>query len=244
MSPRLFWFGTSLTLSLTLVLPGLSSRLSAQTLPLPEQLTPLTSPEGQARLQESEALADAMPLLSQFVTQVNQAFCGVASTVMVLNAMGIAAPEAPAWNRQYFTQENVLNARTDAIISRQTIEQQGLTLAQLAGILATYPVAVSTYYGSDVSLEEFRDLIRTNLEQPGNYVLINYLRRAIGQERGGHISPIAAYDADTDQFLILDVSRYKYPPVWVSAEALWQAINTEDSTSGKTRGFVLVAPLQ
>lgn len=25
----------------------------------------------------------------------------------------------------------------------------------------------------------------------------------------------AAYDADTDRFLILDVSRFKYPPVWV-----------------------------
>jgi Phytochelatin synthase len=36
--------------------------------------------------------------------------------------------------------------------------------------------------------------------------------RAIGQEQGGHISPLAAYDAETDRFLILDVSRYKYPP--------------------------------
>lgn len=99
--------------------------------------------------------------------------------------------------------------------------------------------------GSDVSLDEFRRLIRTNLETPGNYVLINYLRRTIGQERGGHISPLAAYDADTDQFLILDVSRYdvsryKYPPVWVQAETLWQAINTVDSVSNQTRGFLLI----
>jgi hypothetical protein len=44
-------------------------------------------------------------------------------------------------------------------------------------------------------------------------VIVNYLRKAIGQEKGGHISPLAAYDAETDRFLILDVSRYKYPPV-------------------------------
>ncbi len=43
-------------------------------------------------------------------------------------------------------------------------------------------------------------------------------------------------------FLILDVSRYKYPPVWVKASELWQAMVTVDSVSGKTRGFVLVSP--
>jgi hypothetical protein len=71
-------------------------------------------------------------------------------------------------------------------------------------------------------------------------VIVNYLRKTIGQERGGHISPIAAYNQRIDRFLILDVSRYKYPPVWVKAVDLWQAIKTIDSDAGKTRGFVLV----
>jgi hypothetical protein len=222
---------------------GLSSSarpLMAQPLPLPDHLVPLTSFQGQVLLRDSEALADYVPLTSQFVTQINQAFCGVASTVMVLNALGIPAPLAPEWERGYFTQENVFNDQTEAIIARDAIARQGLTLAELAGILETYPVRAEIYYGSDVSLDEFRSLIRANLETPGNYVLINYLRRAIGQERGGHISPLAAYDVDTDQFLILDVSRYKYPPVWVQAETLWESINTVDSVSGKTRGFLLV----
>lgn len=214
--------------------------LASQTLPLPDHLVPLTSAAGQRLLRDSEALADYVPLTSQFVTQVNQAFCGVASTVMVLNALGVAAPLAPEWERNYFTQENVFNEQTEAIISRDAIARQGLTLAELAGILETYPVSAQIHYGSDVSLDEFRQLIRANLETPDSYVLINYLRRAIGQESGGHISPVAAYDADTDQFLILDVSRYKYPPVWVQAETLWASINTVDSVSGKTRGFLLV----
>ncbi len=215
--------------------------LAAQTLPLPEHLIPLTSPEGQVLLRDSEALADYVPLTSQFVTQINPAFCGVASMVMVLNALGTPAPLAPEWERDYFTQDNIFNQQTESIIERDAIARQGLTLAELAGILETYPVKAETHYGSDVSLEEFRSLIRANLETPGNYVLINYLRRAIGQERGGHISPLAAYDADTDQFLILDVSRYKYPPVWVPAETLWESINTVDSVSGRTRGFLLIA---
>ena len=209
-------------------------------LPLPEPLTPLTSTEGQILLRDSEALADYVPLTSQFTTQINQAFCGVASMVMVLNALDVQAPLAPEWERNYFTQENIFNDQTEAIIGRDAIARQGLTLAELSGILETYPVNAEIHHGSDVSLEEFRSLIRANLETTGNYVLINYLRRAIGQERGGHISPLAAYDADTDQFLILDVSRYKYPPVWVQTETLWESINTMDSVSGKTRGFLLI----
>ncbi|MGB3201947.1 MAG: phytochelatin synthase family protein [Nodosilinea sp.] len=224
----------------TVGLIGSARPLASQTLPLPDHLIPLTSAEGQVLLRDSEALADYVPLTSQFVTQINQAFCGVASMAMVLNALEVPAPLAPQWERHYFTQENLFNEQTEAIISQGAIARQGLTLAELAGILETYPVAAAIHYGSDVSLEEFRDQIRANLETPGNYVLINYLRRAIGQERGGHISPLAAYDADSDQFLILDVSRYKYPPVWVQAETLWESINTTDSVSGKTRGFLLI----
>jgi hypothetical protein len=44
------------------------------------------------------------------------------------------------------------------------------------------------------------------------------------------------------RFLILDVSRYKYPPVWVKATDLWKAMDRVDSSgSGKKRGFVLVS---
>lgn len=232
------YFGLGLGLLPSRLVP----RSLAQSLPLPAELTSLTSPAGQALLQASEAQSDFLPLASQFVTQVNQAFCGVASTVMVLNAMGITAPLAPEWERQYFTQDNLFTPQTEAVIARQTIAQQGLTLAELAALIETYPVIAERRYGSDISLADFRQQIAANLAEPGNFVLINYLRRSIGQERGGHISPVAAYDADTDQFLVLDVSRYKYPPVWVPAEALWQATNTIDSVSGRSRGFLLIQP--
>jgi hypothetical protein len=43
----------------------------AQTLPLPDHLIPLTSAKGQVLLCDSEALADYVPLISQFVTQIN-----------------------------------------------------------------------------------------------------------------------------------------------------------------------------
>jgi hypothetical protein len=54
-----------------------------------------------------------------------------------------------------------------------------------------------------------------------------------------------AYDVDTDRFLILDVARYKYPPVWVWVRASdsFSAMNTTDSENeNRTRGFVLIEP--
>ena len=90
-------------------------------------------------------------------------------------------------------------------------------------------------------MDEFRALATRALAEPNQYVIVNYLRRHVGQERGGHISPLAAYDADADRFLILDVSRYKYPPVWVKAEDLFAAMNTPDSDNeNRSRGFVLI----
>lgn len=45
----------------------------------------------------------------------------------------------------------------------------------------------------------------------------------------------------TDRFLILDVSRYKYPPVWVTASELFGTMNTTDAdNNNRKRGFVLV----
>ncbi len=67
------------------------------------------------------------------------------------------------------------------------------------------------------------------------------MRKALGQETFGHISPLAAYDEKADRFLILDVARYKYPPAWVKASDLFDAMNTPDpSNGGKTRGYVVV----
>jgi Phytochelatin synthase len=227
-----------------LMLCVINGSVVSQTLPLPPSLTPLTSLQGERLLRESQAQDDFIPLSSQFVTQENQAFCGIASTVMVLNALGVPAPFAPEWKRNYFTQNNMFNAQTEAVIPRQQIERQGLTLAQLAAILGSYSVNAEARHGADLSLNTFRAIASQNLKRVGNFVVVNYSRRAIGQEGGGHISPLGAYSAATDRFLILDVSRYKYPSVWVKAKDLWEAIRTIDPVSQKTRGIVLVSVLE
>ncbi|MCX5495147.1 phytochelatin synthase family protein [Kaistia dalseonensis] len=220
----------------------IATAASAETLPLPANLIGAASEPGAALLIGAEARTAYFPLADNFVTQKTQSFCGVASMVMVLNASGVPAPAVPEYEPyRTFTQDNLLDARTDAIVPRETILKQGMTLDQLGGVLATQPLSVTVRHAGDTTLDAFRNEARDHLASPGQFVVINYLRKALGQETGGHISPLAAYDAEEDRFLILDVARYKYPPVWVKADELFAAMNTPDKdNANKTRGYVLV----
>lgn len=86
-----------------------------------------------------------------------------------------------------------------------------------------------------------RTLLQKALGDDGQFVLVNFLRAAIGQDGGGHWSVLAAYDARSDRVLILDVSKYMFEPEWVRIGTLRKAIDTLDTTSDKARGLVLVS---
>jgi hypothetical protein len=230
-------------IALALVLFLLAPLARADMLPLPNNLTDLNSDEGEKYFIESGALATFFSIADNFVTQKTQAYCGIASIVMVLNAAGVPAPTTPEYQPYHvFTQDNVLDDRTEKILPRDVLARQGTTLDQLGGLLALHPLTVEVHHAADGGLDTFRAAAREYLATRGHFVIVNYLRKALGQQTGGHISPLAAYDGKEDRFLILDVARYKYPPVWVKASDLFDAMNTTDSANdNKTRGYVLVA---
>jgi hypothetical protein len=215
----------------------------ADSLALPANLVDFNSPTGEHYLIEAGANADYFPLASQFVTQKTQAFCGVASLAMVLNAIGAEAPSTPEYQPfKYFTQDNVLNADTDAILPREVLARQGTTLDQLGALVSYHGLVAEVRHAGDETLDAFRARAREALAAGDRYVIVNYLRKALGQQIGGHISPLGAYDEKQDRFLIMDVARYKYPPVWVASADLYAAMNTPDIVNGgKTRGYVLVS---
>ena len=232
----------------TLIVALCVAGANADTLPLPDNLTGFSTHDGEVYFGESDAREAYFPLADNFLTQKTQSYCGVASIVMVLNALGVPAPAVPEYEPyRTFTQDNVLDQRTDAVLPRETLARQGMTLDQIGGILATEPVKAEVHHASDSSVEEFRKLASAYLGEPGHFVIVNYLRKALGEQIGGHISPLAAYDGKADRFLILDVARYKYPPVWVKTVDIFAAMNTPDAANdNRTRGFVLVtaAPVQ
>src|SRR5215475_4574064 len=220
----------------------LSAGALAKTLPLPDSLVGLNSEAGETLLLHSKARQAYWNLSIQFVTQKTQTYCGIASIVMVLNAVGAPAPATPELEPyRIFTQDNFFNDETEKILPQAVLARQGTTLDQIGRLVESYGVRAEVNHAGDTTLDEFRRLAREHLAEPDRYVIVNYLRKSIGQERGGHISPLAAYNEDADEFLILDVARYKYPPVWVKAAALFDAMNTTDSDNdNRTRGFVLI----
>jgi glutathione-S-conjugate glycine hydrolase len=210
-------------------------------LPLAQSLIALDSNEGRRQLWESMAKEGYIPLSMYFTTQENQAYCSVATGTMVLNSLPISRPRSDG-NGIYgfFTQDNFFTPSVCRIVSREKVSRSGMTLQQMAETLRTFQVDIDITYAAEGSLDKFRATAIQTLRHRHSFMVVNYLRSAISQESGGHISPIAAYHEGTDRLLILDVARYKYPPVWVRVEALWSAMLAVDTESQKSRGYLVV----
>ena len=99
--------------SIIVALSFVAAAAQADTLPLAEHLIDLRPEQGERLLLGSDALEAYVPLSVNFLTQKNQAFCGVASIVMVLNALQVPAPTTPEYEPyRTFTQDNFLDERT------------------------------------------------------------------------------------------------------------------------------------
>lgn len=199
------------------------------------------SAEGMALRSHIPADADYWPLSSTFAVQNTQTFCAVASAVTVLNAMPIKKPVDPLYKPYaYFTQSNFFSPDVSKVISAETVLAVGMTREQMVKTLIQQGVKAESIAGDSFDNEGLRNLLQKMLGDDGQFVLVNYLRATFGQVGGGHWSVLAAFDEDSDRVLILDVAKYKYPPVWVEVDTLRQAIATVDTTSQKARGLVIV----
>ena len=201
-----------------------------QPLPLPDNLIALDSEQGQAMLRESTFRVDYGGLKQAVVTQKRLAWCGVASSVMILNAL---CPNQPLRTQDRFFDGDVATVR-----SSWQVTFGGMTLNEFGRLVAAHGPDTETVFADEQSLDGFREQARQNLVRPGDFIAVNYQRGALGQKRSGHIAPVAAYHAATDRVLLLDVATYKYPHVWVKIEDLWNGMIEEDTTSRRSRGYL------
>lgn len=214
----------------------------AQPLTLPATSVGLDSAEGQSIWQSSQDKADYWPLIIHYETQQGPAECGPASCVMVLNSLGLQAPANsvhPPFHQ--FTQTNFFSPAVEKVLPRETLLHQGATLDELGNMLKAWNLTVEIHHGADSNLKDFRSQARRALGSGKQFVIINFHRDPLNQKGGAHFSPLAAYDEKSDRFLMLDVARFRYPPFWITAESLFQAMNTTDSVSQKTRGYLLIS---
>ncbi len=186
-------------------------------LPLPLPLISSTSEKGMERLLNAEALADYEKLSESFQAQALISYCGVASSVSVLNAMGRKS-----------SQYDFFNSKASDVRSQFNVMFGGMSLSELAGLLDAHGLKVSINHIDKISVDEFRVTIEQNLANSNDYLIVNYQREVLGQGRVGHISPLAAYDRDTDSVLIMDTAAHKYPHTWVPLTMLYNAMKTTD----------------
>jgi len=210
--------------------------------PLPTNIISLESPEGVKLFNESQSSPYFWRLNSQFISQTNQTYCSIASSVMVLNALKVEAPKDPTYEPyRMFTQDNFFTPDVKKVLPPELVRKQGATLKQISEALKTFHVNVKTYYANDLTIDKFRSIAVDTISKNRGYIIVNFLRTGLGEEGGGHLSPLAAYDKKADRFLMLDVARYRYPPIWVTTTDLWKGMNTIDADAKAHRGFVIVS---
>jgi hypothetical protein len=207
-----------------------------------EQLIYITDAQGEKLFAEAEIKSPYFKLATYLETEQILTFCGPATIAAVLNSLDI---KRPVPQRLYpwglFTQDTVFTAENQAIKPYPMVEHEGLVLEQLAAFFNNLGVKAEFHHGDSIDEATLRQTIKDTLSDPNKRLVINYTRKAIGQNGDGHISPVGAYDADTDRVLVLDVAKYKYPPVWMTVADLHKAIDTVDTGSNKTRGIVVVS---
>ena len=207
-----------------------------------DELIYLTDDAGAALFAEAELTAPYFRLASYLESEQILTFCGPASIAAVLNSLEI---ERPVPDRLYpyglFTQNEIFTPENQAVKPYPQVEHDGLVLTQLAQFFTNLGVKAEARHADEFTVEALREIIKTVLADPNKRLVANYSRKPLGQQGDGHISPVGAYDPDTDRVLVLDVAKYKYPPVWMTVADLYGAMATTDSGAGKQRGFVVVS---
>ena len=208
--------------------------------PLELPLISSTDAEGIQRLKNADAVADYEQLVTSFQAQRLASYCGVASGVSVLNALGVTTSEVTTLGVT-IDQTTFFTAEAAQVRSQWDVMFAGMALADLASFLTAHGVHAEIHYMDKIDIDEFRVIVEKNLRNENDYIIVNYQREALGQGKMGHISPLSAYDRDTDSVLIMDVAAHKYPPTWAPIELLYAGMKAADSSSGKTRGFVEIS---
>ena len=220
------------------------------------------------RLSRSSHKKDFFPLSNHFVSQENKIFCGLASSAIVLNALRLGRKKGlpqdkqsiekqergwlpPGFNPFFgkYTPNNILNSgtktKTEMLgrpikIKGKMKRDYGLQLRQLAQVLRSHQLSVTLRVVDDImNTETIKKEILKNLITEKDFVLVNYSRKSLGQKGGGHISPLGAYDQESDSFLIMDVNPNKAPWVWVPSQNLIEAMRTFDTV--ENRGYLLIS---
>ena len=203
--------------------------------PLPAEAIGFSSRDGRQIF--SEALATGgldgyFRLAEQFHTQSDPAFCGLGSLVVALNALGIDPGRLWKGPWRWFAEDLL-----DCCVSHDEVKERGLDIDELACLARCNGADVDVHRADRDDVGAWRRAVE-EAARGETIVIASYDRATLGQTGSGHFSPIGGYHPGRDLVLVLDVARFKYPPHWISAERLWQAMLPLDPATDKARGWI------
>ncbi|TPX33844.1 hypothetical protein SmJEL517_g03309 [Synchytrium microbalum] len=227
--------------------PSVSSQLRSSALPnpsfykrqLPNSCIPFNSERGKQlfrRSLDSGCLESYFSLSMHFLTQAEPAFCGLASLCMILNALEV--DPLRQWKGVWrWYDESLL----DCCRPLDDIKQHGITLPEFTCLAKCNGLNVTTRRPDETTKQQFIDDVKRTCENDAEYMVVSYDRGSLGQTGTGHFSPIGGFDEAELMVLVLDVARFKYPPYWVKVDTLWEALHPVDTSTGKSRGYTILA---
>ena len=180
-----------------------------------------------------------------FAPQNNLLFCGPATVAIILNTMGVKRP----FNAMYspyslFNQINIFNKQLadTGITLTSVLTNPGMDIDQVTKMLNTFSTVNAVFHKA---MKENQETMKSNIINTLKYrdfVIASIQRTCMGEEGGGHFSPISSYAKYNGKlyFLFMDVSAYKnFGHVWVEASELYKGMSDQcDGYNG--RGYIII----
>jgi len=168
-------------------------------------------------------------------------------------ALGGGIIPFPAYN-----QVNFFNEATDAVKNRKELGLQNVTpsnqndksqfkpgtsLSELKGLLGVYQFTAVVQEASaepKLGAPAFRKVLKSVLSENDHFLLANFKGDDLGASTEGTVSPLVAYDAQSDSVLVLDVTGHKNPWYWAPVDAFYRSMHTQYG-AGTWRGWLTVS---
>ena len=222
------------------------------------------SEEGLKRLQRSEFKSDFYQLVNFYQPQENPLFCSIATATMIRNAFEygnilsqkegeVLKPDGGTISYPLYSQKDFFNEETEKVKKRSIVEfkesvngaesfDPGLSLGDFAKMLRVHNFGVKLIYvkkNDEATAEKFRRVLRNILNENSAFLVVNFDGKFLEKTTRGHISPIVAFDEESDSVLVLDVALHKNRWYWVEVSKLIEAMNTKDAEN--YRGYLMVS---
>eukprot|EP00466_Bigelowiella_natans_P013375 jgi/Bigna1/75426/fgenesh1_pg.34_\ len=171
------------------------------------------------------------------------------------------AREDEAMVQQFFsissssgTGSSHLEQETSLAQALQYLSKHGTTLEKARRYYECYGVPTRVVYAAETTWEKFVADVELAARSQKMFIVVDFKRSSVGMAGHAHFSPIAALNQNSkgggggggggggveSLMLVLDVARMRYPPYWLSSKKLFQAMNTTDNETSRSRGYLVI----